>query len=205
MAHPLGCMPESFMKTVMASIALALLGMSIFAHGSEAVLAKVSAAATKVAAQPARMSAAECVVWNRELGFARSVEAHDATAFASYLHAGAVFGAGTAAPVRGRAAIVDDWKEIIEGRKFALRWHPGFVSIGGDPHIALSSGPAWTEDPGAAAPQRYSISRFTSTWVKDSDGQWRVLFDGAGAPRKTASAEDIRKLVAAQSATCPAT
>ena len=153
----------------------------------------------------ARMSKTECEVWNRELSFSRSVEQHDAAAFANHVQEGAVFAAGTAAPQRGRSAVLEHWKEIIEGRKFALHWHPGYVSIGGDPGIALSSGPAWIEDFDPKTTQRYSISRFTSTWIKDRDGQWRVLFDGSGAPPKPATAEDVAKLAAAQATTCPQT
>jgi ketosteroid isomerase-like protein len=175
---------------------------------ASALAVSVDAASPSTAAVPASakapsMSAAECAVWDRELSFAHSVEAHDAVAFAAHLTAGAVFNAGTSAPTRGRAAVTGDWKEIIEGKTIVVRWHPAHVSIGGDPHIALSSGPAWIEDPDPATKQRYSISRFTSTWVKEADGQWRVLFDGAGAPPKPATAEDIAKLVAAQTATCP--
>jgi len=185
------------MKAVAVSIALALLCMPL--HAGSAPAASVPATATAAA----RMSAAECAVWNRELSFARSVEAHDAAAFAAHLHADTVFGAGTPAPLRGRAAVIEDWKDIIEGKPLLLRWHPGFVAIGGDPNIALSSGPAWTENRDAIAKPRYTVSQFTSTWVKDADGQWRVLFDGAGSPPKAASADDIQKLIAAQPATCP--
>ncbi len=185
------------MKTVMPAIALTIM--------STMALADAPKQAPAGAPAPVRMSAAECDVWNRELSFSKSVEAHDAVAFASHLNSGTVFGAGSPAPTRGRAAVVEDWKDIIEGKKFVLRWHPGFVSIGGDPHIALSSGPAWTEDLDPNIRQRYSISKFTSTWVKDADGQWRVLFDGAGAPPKAATAEDIAALVAKQAAACPRT
>ncbi|MEO5560717.1 MAG: DUF4440 domain-containing protein [Dokdonella sp.] len=183
------------MKTVIAAIALTML--------STAALADEPKAAPASAPAPVHMSAAECEVWNRELSFSKTVEAHDATAFATHIHSGTVFGAGSPAPVRGRAAVVEHWKEIIEGKKFSLRWHPGFVSIGGDPNIALSSGPAWTEDLDPNTKQRYSISKYTSTWIKDTDGQWRVLFDGAGAPPKPATAADIATLVAAQATTCP--
>jgi ketosteroid isomerase-like protein len=183
------------MRTVIASVALTMV--------SAAALADELKAAPASAPAPVRMSAAECEVWNRELSFSKTVEAHDAAAFGSHIHSGTVFGAGSPAPVRGRAAVVEDWKEIIEGKKFVLRWHPGFVSIGGDPNIALSSGPAWTEDLDPNTKRHYSISKYTSTWVKDKDGQWRVLFDGAGAPPKEATAEEVAALVAKQAATCP--
>ena len=149
------------------------------------------------------MSASECEVWERELGFSRTVANHDEQAFAEYLHPGAVFAAGTAEPQRGRKAVLEGWRETIDGKAFALRWHPRHVAIGGDPNIALSSGPAWVEDLDPKSAQRWTISRYTSTWVRDSDGRWHVLFDGAGAPPKAATAEDIAKLVASLPATCP--
>lgn len=158
--------------------------------------------ATASAAQPAAMSGPECDVWLRERSFAKTVEAHDAGAFAAHLVEDTVFGAAGPAPVRGRAAVVSDWKEIIEGKKFALRWHPQFVSIGADPGIAVSSGPAWTENFDPSATQRFTISRFNSVWARDEDGEWRVLFDG-GTPPKPATAEDVARLVASLPATCP--
>jgi ketosteroid isomerase-like protein len=153
--------------------------------------------------QSAPMNAAECEVWTRELGFAHALAAHDAVAFAGFVHAGAVFGAGSASPTRGRDAIVADWKDLIAGKDLILRWHPGHVAIGADPAIALSSGPAWTDDRGAGTGPRYTISRYTSTWVRDRDGQWRVLFDGAGSDPKAASAAEVAALAAAQPASCP--
>lgn len=191
---------------IIAPIAFALTSATALAAstsiGVQTAASKAPAAARSLP-KPALMSAAECEVWNRELSFAKTVEAHDAVAFAEHVHRDTVFNAGSAAPMRGRTAVVEDWKEIIDGEKFALRWRPGFVSIGGDPNIALSSGPAWTEDFDPQTKQRYTISRFTSTWVKDSDGQWRVLFDGSGAPRRPASADEVRALIAAVPAACP--
>ncbi|MEO5595551.1 MAG: nuclear transport factor 2 family protein [Lysobacteraceae bacterium] len=149
------------------------------------------------------MSAAECEVWNRELSFAYSVEQHDATAFADHIHAGAVFSAGTAEPARGRDAIVEAWQSILVGKDIILRWHPGYVSIGADPKIALLAGPAWIEHTNPAAKHRYTISNFTSTWVRDTDGQWRVLFDGSGGGSTPATADEVAALAAAQPTTCP--
>lgn len=149
------------------------------------------------------MSAAECEVWERELSFSKTVARHDEAAFTEHVHAGAVFDAGSAKPQRGRTAVLERWREIIEGKAFALHWYPGHVAIGGDPDIALSSGPAWVEDFDPKTTQRWTISRFTSTWVRDKDGRWRVMFDGSSAPPKPATAEDVAKLAASQPAACP--
>ena len=152
----------------------------------------------------ARMSAAECEVWNRERSFAASVERHDVAAFADHVHEQAVFGAGSPVPTHGRFAIIADWKGIVDGKTFKLRWSPGVVTIGGNGSLAISRGPSWMEDlrPGTNREQRYSIGAFNSTWIKDSDGQWRVLFD-SGEPTHPASAEDVAKLVASLPKECP--
>jgi ketosteroid isomerase-like protein len=149
------------------------------------------------------MSAAECIVWNRERSFAASVEHHDAAAFADHVHAQAAFSAGSPQPTHGRAAIVADWKDIIEGKQIKLGWSPGIVTIGGDGSLAISRGPSWIEDLRPNPKQQYRIGEFISTWIRDSDGQWRVLFDGGAAPMHAATADDVAKLVAALPKECP--
>ena len=149
------------------------------------------------------MSAAECEVWARELGFSKTVARHDHAAFAEHVHAGAVFDAGSPKPQRGRAAVLERWRTIIDGKEFALHWHPGHVAIGSDPDIALSSGPAWVEDFDPKTTQRWTIMRYTSTWVRDADGRWRVMFDGSSASPKPATAEDIARLEASLPESCP--
>lgn len=157
---------------------------------------------THATAVPVAMSAVECEVWLRERSFAETVEAHDAEAFAAHLVGDTVFGAGGPAPVRGREAVVAEWKPIIDGKAFALRWHPQFVAIGADPSVAVSSGPAWTENFDPQAKHRFTVSRFNSVWKREADGQWRVLFDG-GTPPKPATAEEVARLVASLPAECP--
>jgi len=162
-----------------------------------------SSAAAASGAAPALVvhSAAECAVWRRELSFAKSVEAHDAKAFAAHLHPGAVFNAGSRSPLRGGAAVAQAWAGIVEGKEFILRWRPGVVAIGGDPNIALSRGPSFSETPGADPKERYKVGFFQSVWVRDAaSGEWLVLFDRAdGPPRVVATADEGRAHLAAQS------
>jgi ketosteroid isomerase-like protein len=150
-----------------------------------------------------KMSAAECEVWNRERSFAASVEHHDAVAFADHVHVQAAFDAGSPTPTHGRDAVVADWKDIIEGKQIKLGWSPGIVTIGGDGGLAISRGPSWIEDLRPNPKQHYRIGEFISTWIKDKDGQWRVLFDGGAGPMHAASAEDVAKLVASLPKECP--
>src|SRR5690242_13367645 len=65
-----------------------------------------------LAAAPAVTHAADasCTVWQRELSFARSVEQHDAAAFASHIEADAVFAANTPRPQRGKEAVLTHWR-----------------------------------------------------------------------------------------------
>jgi ketosteroid isomerase-like protein len=170
-------------------------------QAADARPASAPAAATPVA-PVAQMSAAECEVWHRERSFARSIERGDGAAFAEHIQAEAVFQAGTAQPQRGREAIVAAWQPMVSGA-FPLRWHPGVVSIGGDPDIALSHGPAWVENPDPAAGARWRTGSFVSTWVRDSDGAWRVLFDRSAQPFREASAEEIAAIIAALPPECP--
>jgi len=158
-------------------------------------------AAGAAALPPVVHSAAECTVWRRELSFARSVEAHDAQAFASHLHPGTVFNAGSRAPLRGSETVAQAWAGIVEGKEFILRWRPGVVAIGGDPNIALSRGPSFSETPGADPKERYKVGFFQSVWVRDAaSGEWRILFDRADGPqRPVATADEGRAHLAAQS------
>jgi ketosteroid isomerase-like protein len=160
-----------------------------------------AAAASAAPLPPVVQSAAECAVWRRELSFAKSVEAHDAKAFAGHLHPGAVFNAGSRSPLRGGEAVAQAWAGIVEGKDFILRWRPGVVAIGGDPNIALSRGPSFSESPGADPKERYKVGFFQSVWVRDAtSGEWRILFDRAdGPPRIVATADEGRAHLAAQS------
>ena len=187
---------------------LQLVHVSIAIAGAWSAMACAQSAPPPAAPPAAKMTAAECEVWNRERSFAASVEHHDAVAFADHVHAQAAFGAGSAAPTHGRDAVVADWKDIIDGKQIKLGWSPGIVTIGGDGSLAISRGPSWIEDlrpdpklPDAA--KRYRIGEFISTWIKDKDGKWRVLFDGGAGPMHAASAEDVAKLVASLPKECP--
>jgi len=157
------------------------------------VLALVASAAAQVAGQgmpidsrPLPLAAKrlpaspdECAVWRREQGFARSVERHDAAAFESFIHAGAVFDVATPGAGRGREAVVKSWTGIVDGKAIALRWRPGIVTIGGEPTVAVSRGPyiLQTMKDGVAG---WRVGMFQSVWVRDpKDAVWRVLFDGS--------------------------
>ena len=150
----------------------------------------------------AMAGAAECEVWARELGFARSVAEHDATAFAGFLAEGAVFGAKRPQARRGRDAVVAAWSGLIAGKELRLSWYPTMVAIGGEPDVAYSSGPALYEDLTPGTKQRFLVGGFQSIWHRDADGTWRVLFDDGIEP-KPAGDDEVAAFRAARREACP--
>ena len=202
-------LPNGLRRTPMVMVP-AIMGALLLVAASPALAAPRARpeSATKAPPQPAAspkpaMSADECAVWNRERSFAASVAHHDAKAFADHVHAKAAFDAGSLDPLHGRDAVVDGWKDIIEGSQIKLGWSPGIVTIGGDGNLAISRGPSWIEDLRPNPKQQYRIGEFISTWIKDSDGQWRVLFDGGAGPMHPATADDVAKLVTSLPKECP--
>lgn len=163
----------------------------------------MSASAQAPQTPNAAHSQAECEVWARELGFARTVADHDPAAFADHVAAGAVFGAGRARQTRGREAIVARWGGIIEGRHVTIEWYPVRTTIGGVDGIAWSEGPSLLiENPGTPE-AKYSLGGYRSVWHRDPDGVWRVLFDD-GSDSAPATPEQVQAFRAGRREACPA-
>ncbi|HEU0305712.1 MAG TPA: DUF4440 domain-containing protein [Lysobacter sp.] len=159
----------------------------------------IPATAMAAPAPASSLSAEECTVWQREQSFARSVAEHDADAFAGHVHENAAFAAGSPEPTRGRAAIVQRWAGLIEGKRVLLRWYPTRVTMApGIDDIAWSSGPSLVEVLAPEAKDKYLLGAFHSVWRKGDDGVWRVLFDDGLEP-KPATPEEVRAFNEGQS------
>ena len=152
---------------------------------------------------PPAPDAAACTVWQRELSFAQSVQQHDSTAFAGHIRADAVFDANSAKPLRGLPAIQEHWAPIIAGKTVHLSWYPQQVVVAGSGELAYSSGAYLFENPAPDAKPRYTLGKFATTWHRDSDGAWRVAFDG-GDQGQPASAAEVRAFHAGRQPHCPA-
>jgi hypothetical protein len=158
---------------------VALLGLAATLSPAHAQGGPIDAGPLPLADKRLPASAEECVVWKRELAFARSVEVHDIGAFAAFLHPGTVFNAGTPDADRGRDDVVRNWREIVDGKTIALRWRPGVVTIGGEPTIAVSRGTFILQRMQGDVPS-FRVGMFQTVWVRDAgDAVWRVLFDGS--------------------------
>ena len=122
------------------------------------------------ATPPPAAGKAACQVWQRELSFARSVQRHDAAAFAEHVMADAVFDANTPQPTRGLAAVRQHWAAFIAGRTQRVDWYPQQVVASGDGKLAYSSGAYLFENPAPGAKPRYVTGRFATVWRRAGMG-----------------------------------
>jgi ketosteroid isomerase-like protein len=113
-------------------------------------------------------------VRERERAFAKTMADRNLDAFASFLSKDAIF-MGGAGPLRGRDAVVAEWKKFYEGEKPPFSWEPETVEVVDSGGLALSRGPVF-------APDGKRIGTFTSTWRKEPDGRWRIVLDSGCPP-----------------------
>lgn len=105
----------------------------------------------------------------QEIAFAKTMSDRDLDAFLSFIAPEAVFFNGNR-PLRGRDAIVEDWRRFFDGEVPPFSWSPDVVQVLESGHLALTSGPV-------VSPSGDTVGRFNSIWRKDEDGRWWVVFD----------------------------
>lgn len=115
------------------------------------------------------VAAREAEVRAAETAFAKTMADRDAAAFASFIAPDAVFVNGTQ-PLRGREAIVADWAKYFEGPDAPFSWRPETVVVLPSGDLAQTKGPVFD-------PAGQPILEFRSTWRREPDGTWRVVFD----------------------------
>jgi len=105
-----------------------------------------------------------------EIAFAKAFADRDAKKFFSYLADDAQF-LGRRNTTHGKQEVVAAWSEFFKPAVAPFRWQPERVvtNVAGD--LGFSTGPVFDE---AGA----QIGTFTSTWVRQPDGSWKILFDG---------------------------
>ena len=120
------------------------------------------------------LDARRAEVFAAERAFARSMADRDFAAFGRYVADDCVFFSDTM-PLRGRDAVLAAWKPFFEGRSAPFSWEPDQVEVLASGELALSTGPVKNPDGVVTA-------RFNSTWQRQPDGAWRVVFDKGGPP-----------------------
>ena len=131
--------------------------------------------ACAVPSEPQRidLAARRDEVRKRETAFARSMADRDLAAFTSFISPEAVF-VGVGGTTRGPKEIAAAWKRFFDGPQAPFSWKPETVEVLPSGTLAMSSGPVFD-------PQGTRIGTFNSTWRRDGDGLWRIIFD-SGCP-----------------------
>lgn len=107
-------------------------------------------------------------VRSAEIAFAASMAARDFASFAAHVAQDAVFING-GAPLRSKPAVLAHWRKFFETPDAPFAWEPNLVEISGQGQLG------YTEGPVTAGSQ--VVARFYSTWQRQAEGRWRVIFD----------------------------
>jgi ketosteroid isomerase-like protein len=127
-----------------------------------------------------------------ETRFSRAAERKDKDAFISMVDPDARF--VTSDISRGHEEIAAAWSFAFADDDTIMRWRPAVVEVTSDGALAISRGPyrlTGIDDEGG----KFEVwGTFISTWRRNEDGQWRVLFDTSGENEMTPTADDIATL-----------
>ncbi len=127
-----------------------------------------------------------------ETGFSRAAEAKDKDAFVSFVDPDARF--ITSGVARGREEVAAAWSAALSPDGPTMRWRPAFVEVAADGNIAISRGPWRSSNIDEHGVIHHSWGHFISTWRRNSDGKWQVLFDTGGDSGMEPSERDIEVL-----------
>ncbi len=114
-----------------------------------------------------------------EIAFAKAFADRDAKKFFSYLADDAQF-LGQQKIMHGKQEVIAVWSDFFKTAVAPFRWQPERVVTNAAGDLGFSSGPVFDES-GA------QTGTFTSTWARQSDGSWKILFDGGSACRSSKS------------------
>jgi len=111
-------------------------------------------------------------VRDAEIAFAKAFADRDEAKFFSFvLNDSTFFGART---LRGKQEVVERWSRFFKAPQAPFSWTPERVAVNAAGSIGLSSGPV-------VDPKGQLIGTYSSVWVKQPDGAWKILFDGPGS------------------------
>ena len=135
------------MKNMMGVMALSLLAASLGAQTNDELREQVR---------------------KTEIAFAKTMADRDHAAFVSFLADETVFFGRTV--LRGKAAVAEAWKRFYQGKDAPFSWEPDAVEVLDSGTLAFSSGPVWD-------PKKQRVGTFNSTWRREKDGKWKIVFD----------------------------
>ena len=112
-----------------------------------------------------------------EIAFAKAFADRDAKKFFLYLADDAQF-LGRRNTMHGKQEVIAGWSGFFKPSVAPFRWQPERVVTNAAGDLGFSSGPVFDE-------AGVQIGTFTSTWVRQPDGSWKILFDGGSACAST--------------------
>ena len=127
-----------------------------------------------------------------ETGFSRAAESRDKALFLSFVDPDARFVNNQIA--RGRAEVGAAWSVFFEPDGPQIRWRPRTVAVSSDGGLAISRGPYRSVSVNEDGEQVESWGIYISTWRRNAEGDWQVLFDTGGEVGMTPTAEDRETL-----------
>jgi ketosteroid isomerase-like protein len=108
-----------------------------------------------------------------EIAFAKAFADRDAKKFFSYVADDAQF-LGQHTIMHGKQEVVAVWSEFFKPAVAPFRWQPERVVTNATGDLGFSTGPVLDE-------AGVQTGTFTSTWIRQPDGSWKILFDGGSA------------------------
>ena len=108
-----------------------------------------------------------------EVAFAKAFANRDAKKFFSYVADDAQF-LGQRKIMHGKQEVIAGWSEFFKSAVAPFRWQPERVVTNAAGDLGFSSGPVFDE-------AGVQTGTFTSTWIRQPDGSWKILFDGGSA------------------------
>lgn len=117
------------------------------------------------------MADAVTEVRDHERAFAKAFADRDREKFFSFIADDATFlSAGTTSV--GKAKVMERWSRFFDAPQAPFSWIPERVAVSADSTLGLTAGPVFVDGEHAGS--------FMSTWRKQADGSWKVIFDGSG-------------------------
>ena len=120
-------------------------------------------------------------VANAERAFAKAFADRDQAKFMTMVAPDANF--LSFRTLRGKDAVAKGWSRLFEGPA-PFSWGPERVEVTADGKLGLSTGPIYDTN-------GKHTGDYSSIWQKQSDGSWKVIFDGPGsAPAEVGKVEE---------------
>jgi pimeloyl-ACP methyl ester carboxylesterase/ketosteroid isomerase-like protein len=114
-----------------------------------------------------------------EIAFAKAFADRDQAAFASFIAPDARFIGRRI--LMGKEEIVAAWSRLLEGPA-PFSWKPDRVAVNAAGDLGFSTGPVFS-------PDGKPSGTYISTWQRQQDGSWKILFDtGCDCPPETTAA-----------------